>query len=91
MAYGAARYSFSVADPAAGRNDTPRTGQAASALRSTETTYSGLHLLSRLVQSAWEARQRRRAYASIATLPDHMLRDIGLSRIDVVRELRMPF
>jgi uncharacterized protein YjiS (DUF1127 family) len=54
-------------------------------------TFSAVHLLSRLVHAAWVARRRRRVCESLATLPDHMLRDIGLSRTDVVRELRRPF
>jgi uncharacterized protein YjiS (DUF1127 family) len=39
--------------------------------------------------SAWRARARQRH--ALSTLDDHMLRDIGLTRVDVEREGRKPF
>jgi uncharacterized protein YjiS (DUF1127 family) len=37
----------------------------------------------------WRARVTQRR--TLATLDDHMLKDIGLSRVDVEREISKPF
>ena len=37
----------------------------------------------------WQERAASRAH--LATLDDHMLRDVGLSRADVEREVSLPF
>ncbi|MHB0775814.1 DUF1127 domain-containing protein [Halomonas sp. WWR20] len=49
------------------------------------------HLSARLSRRLALYRQRRRTRRQLSRLDDHMLRDIGLSRYDVVRESRKPF
>ncbi len=41
------------------------------------------------VVSVWRERARQRR--ALASLDDHLLRDVGLSRAEVVREARKPF
>jgi uncharacterized protein YjiS (DUF1127 family) len=47
--------------------------------------------LNRIVATLREWRQRSRERAQLATLDDRMLRDIGVNRGDVWREINKPF
>ena len=47
--------------------------------------------LSRIAATLHEWRRRRRDRAELATLDERMLRDIGVSRTEVLHEINKPF
>jgi uncharacterized protein YjiS (DUF1127 family) len=47
--------------------------------------------LSRIVATPYDWLRRRRARAELATLDERILRDIGVSRTEVLHEINKPF
>ena len=52
---------------------------------------SPLQLLAGLVRGLVEWERRARERKSLAEMPDHMLKDLGVTRSDAVRESEKPF
>jgi uncharacterized protein YjiS (DUF1127 family) len=50
-----------------------------------------VRFVGRLMQAIYRARQRSRQRRALSGLNDAMLRDLGLSRGDVAREVEKPF
>ena len=55
--------------------------------RSHSTTRAWISIIDTIVSWRERVRQRR----ALASLPDHMLKDIGISRVDAWREAEKPF
>lgn len=72
-------------------NDAPRSPCAPSRPRAVAATvlllWDGLRRL-RMTWREWS--QNARSRRQLATLPDHLLKDVGLNRCDVDREVRKP-
>ena len=68
-----------------------RTKEVSRATRRSGTRAAWPRMLQQSLAQLHEWRCRRRGRAELAQLDDRMLRDIGVSRVDVWREVNKPF
>jgi uncharacterized protein YjiS (DUF1127 family) len=64
---------------------------AAQRFRRRTSRLSLREVLSRVLATLREWRRRSRSRAELATLDDRMLRDIGVTRVEIWREIDKPF